>query len=399
MDCRSTLVVSAALVTAAWSAEAAAAPVFIPMNDAADLESEGFGFYSGGGGDTAFAGGMMTVDSNSYEEWILYSDTPSKWWNSVHPSKGWWVEARLRVDLADPGCADGPGIWIHDRGKLFQLHFGDGVLMAQPGGSVPFDTSAFHVYRFEDYGDGTRRVLADGVEVLDLSAEAGGDGTLALTLGDLGGCGHSIVVWDHYAYDTFAPGGEDGDIDEDGVTNADDNCFEVSNADQANVDGDGLGDVCDPCPVDALDDSDGDGVCDSDDACPDDPSTSEEPCPSGSSGFMGDGFGDVTGDDFGSGTTDGTGGSGSASGGGSAGGTAGSASASAGSVSAGSASATADETGGSGSAGSGDGDGGGCSCSSEGTPRSAWWAAVVLAAAVRRRRSMIPVTRRTYGSP
>jgi len=393
MDYRSTLVfVSAAFLTAAWSAVAAAAPVVIPMNAASDLENEGFGYYSGGDGDIAFAGGMMTVESFSYEEWILYSDTPSKWWNSVHPSKGWWVEARLRVDLADPGCTDGPGIWIHDRGKLFQLHFGDGELLADPGGSVPFDTSAFHVYRFEDYGDGTRRVLADGVEVLDLSAEAGGDGTLALTLGDLGGCGHSIVVWDHYSYDTFAPGEEDGDIDEDGVTNADDNCFEVSNADQANVDGDGLGDACDPCPVDVLDDSDGDGVCDSDDACPDDPSTSEEPCPSGSSGFMGDGFLDETGDDVGSGTTGGTGGNGSASDGGSADGTVGSA----GSVSAGSASATADETGGSGSSGSSAVDGSGCSCNSEGSRPSAWWAAVVLVSAMRRRRHVLPITRRTY---
>jgi MYXO-CTERM domain-containing protein len=383
MDCRSSLViVSVVLVTATWSPIAAAAPVFIPMDSAADLESEGFEHYQGDG-DSTFAGGMMTVDTVGFEEWLLQYGTPSKWWDNVHPSKGWWVEARLRVDLAEPGCA-GPGIWIHDRGKLFMLRFGDGELVAEPGGSVPFDTSAFHVYRFEDYGDGTRRVLADGVEVLDLSAEMGGEGTLALNLGDLGGCDHSIVVWDHFSYDTFAPGEEDGDVDMDGVTNADDNCFEVSNADQANMDGDGLGDVCDPCPTDELDDSDGDGVCDSDDACPDDPSASEEPCPSGSSGFMGDGFGDEVGGDVGSGTADGTGGSASASGGGSAEGTGGSASASAGS-----ASATADETGGSGGSGSSDGEGGGCSCrNGEGTPQWAWWAAIALVAAGRRRRPM-----------
>ncbi|MDP6946044.1 MAG: hypothetical protein QF464_17985, partial [Myxococcota bacterium] len=33
-------------------------------------------------------------------------------------------------------------------------------------------------------------------------------------------------------------------------------------------DGDGWGDGCDPCPVDATDDSDGDGLCDSEDLCP-----------------------------------------------------------------------------------------------------------------------------------
>jgi MYXO-CTERM domain-containing protein len=361
MDCRSSLViVSVVLITATWSPIAATAPVFIPMDSAADLESEGFEHYQGDG-DSTFAGGMMTVDTVGFEEWLLQYGTPSKWWNLVHPSKGWWVEARLRVDLAEPGCP-GPGIWIHDRGKLFMLRFGDGEL-GTPGGSVAVDTSAFHVYRFEDYGDDTQRILVDDVEVIAFTSEVGGEGTLALNLGDLGGCGHSIVVWDHFSYDTFAPGEEDGDIDMDGVTNADDNCFEVSNTDQVNMDADGLGDACDPCPADAFDDSDDDGVCDSDDACPDDATASEEPCPSGSSGFQGDGFGDEVGGDV------------------SADGTVGSASVSA------SASASADGTGGS---GAGDGDGDGCACrSGDGSPRAAWWAAVVLAAVARRRRPVL----------
>jgi MYXO-CTERM domain-containing protein len=342
---RSLLVAAATLVTAAWAPVAAAAPVFIPMDAAADLESEGFEHYQGDG-DSTFAGGMMTVDTVGFEEWMLSYGTPSKWWNSVHASKGWWVEARLRVDLAEPGCA-GPGIWIHDRSKLFMLRFGDGEIEAQPGGSVPMDTSDFHVYRFEDYGDGTRRVLVDGAEVLDLSAEAGGSGSEVLMLGDLGGCGHAIVTWDHFSYDTFAPGEEDGDVDADGVSNADDNCFEVSNADQANVDGDGQGDACDPCPADELDDTDLDGVCDSDDACPNDPSASEEPCPSGSTGFMGDGFGDEVGG--------------------------------------GPASVSVDDTGG---PGAGNGGGEGCSCrGGDGSSQAAWWSAVVLVAIARRRRN------------
>jgi MYXO-CTERM domain-containing protein len=376
MDCRSSfLLAPVALAVFAWSPVATAAPVFIPLDSAADLESQGFTHHQGEGTST-FAGGMMTVDTVGFEEWMLSYGTPSHWWDDVHPSKGWWVEARLRVDLAEPGCP-GPGIWIHDRGKMFRLRFGDGELVAEPGGSVPLDTSAFHVYRFEDFGDGTRRVLVDDAEVLDLSAETGGAGSLVLMLGDLGGCGHSIVTWDHFAYDTFAPGEEDGDVDMDGVSNADDNCFETSNADQANMDGDGLGDVCDPCPVDELDDSDLDGVCDSDDACPNDPSASEEPCPTGSSGFMGDGFGDEVGGVDTGGTV---GSAGSASG-----------SASAGSASAGSASASGDDTVGSGSGGAGDGSGDGCSCrSSERSPGAAWWAVVVLGAAVRRRRRSEP---------
>lgn len=38
---------------------------------------------------------------------------------------------------------------------------------------------------------------------------------------------------------------QDTDADDDGVDDADDNCPDVSNADQANADGDGLGDLCD----------------------------------------------------------------------------------------------------------------------------------------------------------
>jgi len=49
------------------------------------------------------------------------------------------------------------------------------------------------------------------------------------------------------------------DHDSDGVPDVDDNCPFTSNADQADIDVDGIGDVCD--------DSDGDGVFDSDDIC------------------------------------------------------------------------------------------------------------------------------------
>ena len=159
----------------------------------------------------------------------------------------------------------------------------------------------------------------------DLSAEWGGRGTLALDLGDLGGCLHSIAVWDYFSYDTFTFGEEDGDVDGDGVTNAEDNCFEVDNADQANMDGDGLGDVCDPCLVDPLDDYDGDGLCESDDVCPGDPNSNEEPCDEVMLGAMNDGMCE----EASSGSADETGGSGSTSSDGSPDGTTGQASTSA----------------------------------------------------------------------
>lgn len=50
------------------------------------------------------------------------------------------------------------------------------------------------------------------------------------------------------------------DSDKDGLANSIDNCLAVSNADQADLDGDGEGDACD-------DDRDGDGVGDTGDNC------------------------------------------------------------------------------------------------------------------------------------
>ena len=58
------------------------------------------------------------------------------------------------------------------------------------------------------------------------------------------------------------------DLDLDGVPDDVDNCLVESNPDQADGDGDLVGDACDPCPIDATNDSDGDGVCDSTDLCP-----------------------------------------------------------------------------------------------------------------------------------
>ncbi len=53
----------------------------------------------------------------------------------------------------------------------------------------------------------------------------------------------------------------DDDTDGDGTADAADNCPAVSNVEQPDLDGDGQGDACD-------DDDDGDGVVDSDDTCP-----------------------------------------------------------------------------------------------------------------------------------
>ncbi len=58
----------------------------------------------------------------------------------------------------------------------------------------------------------------------------------------------------------FGPG---GDLDDDGVVNAEDNCIFAPNDGQSDIDLDGLGDPCDP-------DRDGDGFANADDCFPDD---------------------------------------------------------------------------------------------------------------------------------
>ncbi|MBZ9630019.1 thrombospondin type 3 repeat-containing protein [Salegentibacter sp. LM13S] len=59
------------------------------------------------------------------------------------------------------------------------------------------------------------------------------------------------------------PEGPYGDIDNDGILNADDNCVSTPNPDQADSDNDGVGDVCE--------DDDGDGIINYEDNCPDTP--------------------------------------------------------------------------------------------------------------------------------
>ena len=98
-------------------------------------------------------------------------------------------------------------------------------------------------------------LFEDDDEILDVICETG-------ATGPPGPPGEGLSCENQQAIANAAPEFdivETCDGDGDNVIDALDNCLNTPNADQANLDGDGLGDVCD--------DSDGDGVFDSDDIC------------------------------------------------------------------------------------------------------------------------------------
>jgi hypothetical protein len=61
------------------------------------------------------------------------------------------------------------------------------------------------------------------------------------------------------------------DYDCDSILNEEDNCINDYNPGQANIDADGLGDVCDPCINDPDNDADSDSICGDIDNCPNTP--------------------------------------------------------------------------------------------------------------------------------
>ncbi|MCP4288286.1 MAG: hypothetical protein GY792_28275, partial [Gammaproteobacteria bacterium] len=61
------------------------------------------------------------------------------------------------------------------------------------------------------------------------------------------------------------------DWDGDGIPDGCDNCSDDHNPSQSDLDGDGQGDACDLCPEEFNNDEDGDGMCSAVDLCPSDP--------------------------------------------------------------------------------------------------------------------------------
>jgi Ca-dependent carbohydrate-binding module xylan-binding/Thrombospondin type 3 repeat len=121
-------------------------------------------------------------------------------------------------------------------------------------------------------GDAKLRVFIDGVEkgTLTLTSQTFAD--YPLSVSGIGSGSHQIRVeyindtygnkCDRNAYlDYYTVTTKDTVIDSDGVADGVDNCPSVANANQSDMDGDGIGNVCDS-------DKDGDAVANVSDNCP-----------------------------------------------------------------------------------------------------------------------------------
>jgi hypothetical protein len=193
------------------------------------------------------------------------------------------------VDLDHDGHLD---LVVADSAYNYTFRFGSGGLWARFGhGDGTFAPPSFVVSALNPtgvaFGD------FDGDHVLDLAASTfssaiavalgRGDGTFAppqrfIGAGDVRGFAVADIDRDGRD-DLVSTSAEfagvllsrrpDPDGDGDGVPDGLDNCRTVANPDQANADGDALGDRCDRCAADPLDDIDRDGVCGDRDNCPD----------------------------------------------------------------------------------------------------------------------------------
>jgi hypothetical protein len=77
---------------------------------------------------------------------------------------------------------------------------------------------------------------------------------------------------------------DQSDVDDDGWGDRCDNCRNTANSDQKDSDYDNIGDVCDDCPNDQSNDFDGDGICSDVDNCPNDANPDQADCDNDGSG-------------------------------------------------------------------------------------------------------------------
>jgi len=226
------------------------------------------------GADASFAGALTTLVALNVQVYNIaesYGSSPSPspvsffmaFGNLPMPPPPPPVPPTAAFTYSSPTCGD----------KAF-VHFTD----ASMGGSWNGSATTITDWQW-DFGDGTDFSYEQNVDhtyytsgeynvILTVKDSAGQISTHALKLKiDVKACPPPVTKPEDNPREPIPPkDGQDagiaaGDLDGDGIANALDNCPTVSNPDQADVDGDLHGDLCDT-------DMDGDGVVNASDNCP-----------------------------------------------------------------------------------------------------------------------------------
>lgn len=153
--------------------------------------------------------GILKIDSplDCKEYSLVY---PSGIWHQyVDNSRGWIIEASLRVNAkSTPSCHMGRGsnhIWANDHTNLIIVGFDPQQLcLAYPDYvAVPMNTTnSFHIYRIESKLNKVQ-IYVDGKLKIDKTLSWTGGGSNILNFGDGVGGDTSLVYWDYFSYNVF----------------------------------------------------------------------------------------------------------------------------------------------------------------------------------------------------
>ncbi|MDM8522467.1 SBBP repeat-containing protein [Desulfococcaceae bacterium HSG8] len=163
-----------------------------------------------------------------------------------YDGESWIEQAKLTASDGAPGDRFGHAVSVSGGSAFVGTRWND---------DSESDSGSAYVFHYngESWTEQGKLTAPDGAadDYFGYAVSMSGNYAIAGAYGDDGGSGSAYI----YGIGCFA------DSDEDGVPDAQDNCPDISNADQEDTDGDNLGDVCD-------EDDDNDGVNDADDAFP-----------------------------------------------------------------------------------------------------------------------------------
>lgn len=163
----------------------------------------------GGGGNASVSHGILTINSpgDCYE--FLLWHPKGDWHQYVDNSRGWIIEAGLRVNPSSDStvCTNEPTaqIWAHDHTNLVIIGFSkNAVCLYYPDQvSVPVNTTnGFHIYRIGSQEKNVK-LYVDGVLRINhvLSWSGGGSDVLYFGDGHGGGGTNDKTQWDYFSYD------------------------------------------------------------------------------------------------------------------------------------------------------------------------------------------------------